>query len=180
MAYRKISRQLGFYGNFSFPIKTKCKTVGVLNFVSKNSQLFSRDERRLISVIADQLGTAVENAWLYEQSKGHAVRLKGRKKDENERTHLLEDNEQQLQLLSILNDITRAVGLTLDLKHLMDTLLETMVLKLPCQGLRISLDSFSSWEFEHVAARNCDSKELLESRHKDNRKYFADTLPHSS
>ena len=62
----KTASKEGFRAAFYLPIRGKEKTLGVIGFLGKDAHRFSPEEVRLIYSIADHLGTAVENARLYE------------------------------------------------------------------------------------------------------------------
>lgn len=71
----KIIQKTGFRGAFAIPIGIKGKTVGVMNFLSQHPHHFPDNEVQLIHSVADQLGVAVENARLYEQTRKQAIQL---------------------------------------------------------------------------------------------------------
>ncbi|MEM7343934.1 MAG: PAS domain S-box protein [Chloroflexota bacterium] len=55
------------------PVRAKGKVLGVFSILGKGAQQFSPDEIALLTSIADQIGVAVENARLYQQSRQLAV-----------------------------------------------------------------------------------------------------------
>ncbi len=55
------------------PVRAKGRVLGVFSILGKGGQHFSVDEIALLTSIADQVGVAVENAWLYQQSRQLAV-----------------------------------------------------------------------------------------------------------
>ena len=69
MVYKGVVLRAGFRGSFGIPIKVKDRTLGVINFVSKNTHQFPSNEVQLIHSIANHVGIAVENAKLYEESQ---------------------------------------------------------------------------------------------------------------
>ncbi|MEE8113938.1 MAG: ATP-binding protein, partial [Nitrososphaerales archaeon] len=76
IARNKIALKAGYRGGFFIPIKVKDKTVGVMNFVSRETHRFSSGDVQLIHSIADHMGIAVHNASLFEQTKNQAAELK--------------------------------------------------------------------------------------------------------
>lgn len=58
------------------PIGVKGRTVGVINFVSKSAHQFLPNEVQLIQSLTNQIGVALENARLYEQTKEQEEELK--------------------------------------------------------------------------------------------------------
>ena len=75
LSSRKTLLRAGFHGHFSIPIGVKGRTVGVMNFVSKEPHYFSPSENQLIHSIANHVGISVENARLYENTKNQALQL---------------------------------------------------------------------------------------------------------
>jgi GAF domain-containing protein/HAMP domain-containing protein/anti-sigma regulatory factor (Ser/Thr protein kinase) len=71
---------LGFHSGASFPIKTK-KVLGVLNILSRKPHRFSSDELQLLGSIASAIGVAVENAYLFEETKLKTVELERLNRD---------------------------------------------------------------------------------------------------
>lgn len=66
-ARRDLISAEGIKGGISIPLKAKDKVVGVMNVVSHVVGRFSADEMSLLNSIGDYLGTAIEQARLYEQ-----------------------------------------------------------------------------------------------------------------
>lgn len=66
----------GLKGFISVPLKSKDKVVGVMNIASTNEGRFSTDDISLLSSIGDYLGTAIEQARLYERLKRARERYK--------------------------------------------------------------------------------------------------------
>ena len=57
------------------PLHKEGVVIGVLNIESPKQDAFSQDDVRLLSLLADQLSIAVENAALYERLRRHAASL---------------------------------------------------------------------------------------------------------
>jgi len=57
----------GLKGFVSFPLKAKNKVIGVMNIASHEVGRFGTDDMFLLNSIGDYLGTAIEQARLYEQ-----------------------------------------------------------------------------------------------------------------
>ncbi|MCZ6561859.1 MAG: GAF domain-containing protein, partial [Deltaproteobacteria bacterium] len=76
LAHKRIALKAGYRGGFFIPIRVKDKTVGVMNFVSKETYHFSSGDVQLIHSIAEHMGIAVHNASLFEQTKKQAAELK--------------------------------------------------------------------------------------------------------
>jgi signal transduction histidine kinase len=71
---------LGFHSGASFPIKTK-KVLGVLIILSREPHRFSSEELHLLGSIASAIGVAVENAYLFEETKLKTVELEQLNRD---------------------------------------------------------------------------------------------------
>lgn len=61
----------GFRAFASIPLRSKDQTLGAMNITSHTIHEFSKDEIELLHSIGDQVGTAIENAQLYESLKKH-------------------------------------------------------------------------------------------------------------
>ncbi len=57
----------GLKGFISIPLKVKNKVIGVMNMASRVAEQFGADDVSLLNSIGDYLGTAIEQAKLYEQ-----------------------------------------------------------------------------------------------------------------
>lgn len=62
-----------FNAYLGVPMRAKGKLLGVLSILGKAEHEFTEDEIHLVTAVADQIGVAVENAHLYEQSRRLAV-----------------------------------------------------------------------------------------------------------
>ena len=59
----------GLKGFVSIPLKSKDRTVGVMNIASQMAGTFAADDVYLLNAVGDYLGTAIEQAKLYEGLK---------------------------------------------------------------------------------------------------------------
>ncbi|GAB4541065.1 MAG: hypothetical protein Fur0020_10400 [Thermodesulfovibrionia bacterium] len=57
------------HGHIIIPLKTKEETIGVLYLYTPPDVGIDKDKIRLLSIIADQIGIAIENSRLYEETK---------------------------------------------------------------------------------------------------------------
>ncbi len=55
------------------PMRARGRTLGVLSVLGEATQQFNVEEVALLTSIADQVGVAVENAWLHQQAERAAV-----------------------------------------------------------------------------------------------------------
>lgn len=51
------------------PVRTKDKTVGVLQVINKKDNLFNEDDLEILSALSNQVAVAIENANLYQELK---------------------------------------------------------------------------------------------------------------
>ncbi len=75
MAYKKVMLRAGYRSQFWIPVRAKGKTVGVVNFVSKNVHRFPPNEVQLIRSIVGHVGIALENVALFSEIKQNSVEL---------------------------------------------------------------------------------------------------------
>ncbi len=108
-----ILLRAGFRSSFFIPIKAKEKTVGVISFHSKVAHQPAPSEVELVRSIGDQVGIAIENAKLYEQTKKQALELERdiveRKKAEEERIKM-EFQLRQAQKLEAVGQLAAGIA----------------------------------------------------------------------
>ncbi len=80
------------------PLRVRDQTIGVLAIGAKAKNAYSEEDERLLTTVADQLAVAIDNARLFEETRGQAERL------------------------GLLNRVSRAVSTTLDLNVLLEAL----------------------------------------------------------
>jgi signal transduction histidine kinase len=66
-AYPDLISREGLRGFASIPLKTKDRVIGVMNIASHVANRFAADDVSLLSSIGDYLGTAIEQARLYDR-----------------------------------------------------------------------------------------------------------------
>ncbi len=66
-AYPDLISKEGLRGFASIPLKTKDRVIGVMNIASHVAKRFAADDVSLLSSIGDYLGTAIEQARLYDR-----------------------------------------------------------------------------------------------------------------
>ncbi len=65
-ASTQLAHKAGFRSGFYVPVKAKGEIVGILSFLGKKVHRFLPYETQLIDCLVNQLGTALENAQIYE------------------------------------------------------------------------------------------------------------------
>lgn len=74
IAHSDLVSAEGLKGFVSIPLKAKDKVVGVMNIASHVAGRFGKDDMSLLNSIGDYVGTAIEQANLYEQLASAAKR----------------------------------------------------------------------------------------------------------
>ena len=106
MTYSGLSGRVGFRSTFHIPIGVKGKTVGVANFLSRDAHRFAPNEIQLMHSLVGQIGVAVQNAQLYEQTKRQAVELE---QDITERKRTEVEISRYMRRLETLQEINMAI-----------------------------------------------------------------------
>lgn len=73
--HRELARQEGLVSSLVAPLKASGNPLGVLCLATRKSRNFTEQDRRLVSMLADAAGIAIENARLYEEEKKRSSSL---------------------------------------------------------------------------------------------------------
>lgn len=130
-----ILQSFGYSSAIYVPIKSKGKTFGILNLVSREPGQFDSRDRELLLSVSHQLGTTLENARLFGET------------------------QRSLKQLKALREIDIAITSTLDVRAVLEVLLEKIDLFLPYAAATVRLFNQESGFLEPVACRNIDEKE---------------------
>jgi len=101
----------------AFPVQARGKVLGVLVCNDRGARYLPPDEVQLVESIAGQVGVAIANAQLYEQSRRQAV----------ENSELLLRAEQRARELAALNTVINAIGGSLDLSQILEKALDAIL-----------------------------------------------------
>lgn len=129
------TRRQGFQAMAWIPLKTRGTVVGILNVGTGRPLLFTPREVDLLQAIGNVIGVALENARLFKET------------------------ERNLERIRALREIDQAISSTLDLRNVLDILLEKIDLSLPYATATIRLHNKENGRLEPVACRNLDEKE---------------------
>lgn len=134
-ASRKKTLKAGFQALGNFPIKAKERTLGSLDLCSYEEHRFSRDEIQLIGSIAHQIGTAVEHAKLFKETRINMDRIRA------------------------LHEISTSITSTLDTRIVLDLLLDKLDLLVPYATAAVRLFNNQTEELEPAAWRQVDKED---------------------
>lgn len=97
------------------PVQIEDRVLGVLNVESAEPDAFSEADRELLSTLASQAALALENAWLHAEER------------------------RQTEEMLVLNEISRRISASLDLKATLDAIAAAAAELIPCALSEISL-----------------------------------------
>ena len=118
------------------PLSIHDNAIGVLILIDRTGRSYSHDEVNLVQAFADQVALALQNARLYEQT------------------------ESNLKRLEALREIDQAITSTLDLRSVLNLLLEKIDVFLPLHAATtIRLFNPTMGKFENAACRNINEQE---------------------
>jgi HD-GYP domain-containing protein (c-di-GMP phosphodiesterase class II) len=108
-----ILHRIGVKSMISFPLVTRKSVVGVLNLYTRETHEFTEDERRLLTIFANQAASAIENARLFDSLRDsylHTIQALSMAIDAKDRyTH---GHSERVSKISVM--IGRQLGLTPD------------------------------------------------------------------
>lgn len=73
--HREIARKAGYRSFLGVPLRLRGRTIGAINFYSKEERDFRPEEINFISAFADQAAIAIENARLFEEVQRKSAEL---------------------------------------------------------------------------------------------------------
>jgi|GEM_PF-2225579 len=141
----RIMQREGIQSAILLPIKTEQQVLGILQVGNRTTRRFQPDEVRLLEGAGNLIGIGVQKAQLYEK------------------TH------RNLERIRALHEIDRAITSTLDLRTILDVLLEKIYLFLPYSAATIRLWNEKTRLLEPVACRNINEKEWKADKWKGGR-----------
>ncbi len=130
-----IMQREGIQSAILVPIKTEQQILGILQVGNRTTRRFQPDEVRLLEGASNLIGIGVQKAQLYEE------------------TH------RNLERIRALHEIDKAIASTLDLRTVLDILMEKTELLLPCPAaITVRLLDKETDRLERVACRNIDEE----------------------
>jgi GAF domain-containing protein len=135
MARGQLAHRGGYRSVAGLPITVKDSPVGVIYVYGRLPRNFTQEEMGLFSTIGGQIGVALENARLFEESQKNLRRIRA------------------------LREIDQAISSTLDFRNVLDVLMEKIDLVLPYSAATVRLFNKDSGLLEPIACRNLDEEE---------------------
>ncbi|MGM0665607.1 MAG: PAS domain S-box protein [Thermodesulfobacteriota bacterium] len=152
------SVQEGFRSYAGVPITSKNKMLGAMSLVTRRENSFKPQHLSLLGQIGNQVGVAIENAYLYEQAQRDIAERK-------QAEEALLDSEQKYRIL--VENANQAIFVVQDLKLVFFNLKTTELMGYPDEELR----SKPFIEFIHP-----DDRKMVIDRHV--RRLKGEELPH--
>jgi PAS domain S-box-containing protein len=123
------------------PLTARGNPLGVIGFYTKEEHEFAAEEIEFLTTLAGQAAIAINNAQLYEQTERHLKRIEA------------------------LHEIDKAITSTLDLRAVLDLLLEKIDIFLPFPAATtVRLFNRAADRFENTVGRGFDEEEWKAGR----------------
>lgn len=132
-----FARKHGLVSYLGLPLNVRGKVLGVLSFYTREKHDFDHEEIEFFSTLASQVAFAIHNAKLYEQA------------------------QQTLSRLHALHEIHAATTELLDVRSVLDVLLNKIALLLPYAAVTVRLFNKQTGKLEATACWNIDEKEWM-------------------
>lgn len=132
---KHLTSALGLISFAGVPIVMGDRVLGVLTIMADRVREFSREEKDLANVFADQAAVAIENARLFEETRCNLERVRA------------------------LREIDQTITSTLDLCTVLNVLLEKVGLLLPYSAVTVRLFNKESGLLEPGGCRNLNEAE---------------------
>lgn len=94
--------EAGFLSSMAVPLKSKNKIIGSLSLAARRLNAFTSDDTKLMSLIGMQVGVAIENSILYEDSLRHS-------REALAKSHIFSTLTSTLELEKVFDDFTEAI-----------------------------------------------------------------------
>jgi formate hydrogenlyase transcriptional activator len=143
-------RERGFQSVCVLPLTTVHRRIGSVGVASKRADAYSDEEVRFLTLVADQVALAIDDALNFEASRVAQTALQGK----NERLKLLLDLNNNLVSNLQLNDLLRAIS-------------SSIRSVLQCDGVGVALPDaegkhlrFVAFDFPELAGKSPDDKRI--------------------
>ncbi|HXX80877.1 MAG TPA: GAF domain-containing protein [Thermodesulfovibrionales bacterium] len=126
--YRKEAEEEGIKSMLTLPVVARSRIIGILRLLSGQQRHFSQQDIDFASALAEQCGTAIENARMYERQYKEA------------------------KYLSALQDIAMAISSTLSVQAVMDMIVKRIAIGMNAHAATIRLLDSSRRRLELVTS----------------------------
>lgn len=134
--YRKEAELEGIKSMLTLPIIARSKVAGILRLLTAEPRHFSRQDIDFAAALAEQCGTAIDNARMYERQYREA------------------------RYLSVLQSIANAVSSTLSIREIIEMVVGKITLALNSEAATLRLLDASRKRLDLVAAQGLSEKYL--------------------
>jgi PAS domain S-box-containing protein len=136
LSYRKEAEEEGIKSLLTLPIMAKGKVIGVLRLLTGWPRHFTHEEMAFAASLAEQCGTAIENARMYERQY------------------------REVQYLKTMEEISKAISSTLDIHQVLDMIVKKIPSIMQTKAATIRLLDASGKKLELVASHGLSEKYL--------------------
>ncbi|RPI36800.1 MAG: GAF domain-containing protein [Nitrospiraceae bacterium] len=136
LGYRKEAEEEGLKSMLTLPIVAKGKVIGVLRLLTGWPRNFNNEEIAFAASLAEQCGTAIENARMYERQY------------------------REIQYLKTMEEIAKAISSTPDMREVLDMIAKKIPSIMKTKAATIRLLDMSGKKLELVAAHGLTEKYL--------------------
>ncbi len=136
LRYRKEAEEEGLKSMLTLPIVAKGKVIGVLRLLTGWPRNFTNEEISFAASLAEQCGTAIENARMYERQY------------------------REIRYLKTMEEISKTISSTLDIHEVLDMIVKKIPAIMKTKAATIRLLDCSGRKLELVAAYGLSEKYL--------------------
>lgn len=136
LGYRKEAEEEGIKSMLALPIVAKGKVIGVLRLLTGWPRKFTNEEISFAASLAEQCGTAIENARMYERQY------------------------REIRYLKTMEEISKTISSTLDIHEVLDMIVKKIPAIMKTKAATIRLLDCSGRKLELVAAFGLSEKYL--------------------
>lgn len=136
LRYRKEAEEEGIKSMLTLPIVAKGKVIGVLRLLTGWPRNFTNEEISFAASLAEQCGTAIENARMYERQY------------------------REIQYLKTMEEISKTISSTLDIREVLEMIVKKIPAIMKTKAATIRLLDLSGRKLELVAAYGLSEKYL--------------------
>lgn len=134
--YKKEAEEEGIKSMLTLPIVARGRVIGVLRLLTGWPRHFTGEEIDFAAALAEQCGTAIENARMYERQY------------------------REIQFLRAIQEISRTLSSTLDTREVLDLIVKTVPALVKTKGATIRLLDEEGRKLELVASYGLSEKYL--------------------